>query len=100
MPHARACVDGEDHRCSVVPAVLVGERIDARQRARPTLEVPTYRVDQFIVVGLVAVAIDLHMRVDVDGRDPLEIDSVFVLFAGHESVTVVACRPVAEDHLT
>ncbi len=47
------------------------------------LEVLADGLDELVVVGLVAVAVDLHMGVDVDGRDRIEIDSVFVLFAGH-----------------
>ncbi len=81
MPHAGARINGEDDRRGVVPPVLVGERVDARQCAGSTLEVLTHRVDQFVVVGLVAVPVDLHVGVDVDGSDPIEIDSVLVLLA-------------------
>ena len=95
VPHSRARVYGEDHRGGVVPPVLVGQRVDARQRTGPHLEVLTYGVDQLVVVGLAAVPIDLDVRVDVDGRDAVEIDSVLVLFAPHcaESTVVDGFQP-------
>ncbi len=83
VAHRRARVDGEHHRGGVVPAVLVGQRVDARQRARLHLEVLADGVDELVVIGLAAVAVDLHVGVDVDGRDAVEIDSVFVFLARH-----------------
>ena len=83
VPHTGARIDGEHDGGGVVPPVFVGKRVDARQRAGPQLEVLAYGVNQFIVVSLAAMAVDLHVGVDVDRRDTREINSVFVLLACH-----------------
>ena len=83
MPHPGSRVDGEDHRGRVALPVVVSQGVDTGQRARRHLEALFCSGDQFVVGRLLVVAVDLHVRMDVDGRDTVEIDSVLVLLPRH-----------------
>ena len=83
MPGHGLRVDGEHHGRGIALPVVLGHGVDGG-RLGVQLEVLLGRRDQLVVVCVVAMVVGLDVSVDVDRVDGIEIDSVLVLFAGHQ----------------
>lgn len=82
VPRRGVRVDGEHHRGSVVPTVVLGEIVDPGEVVRAEIEVAAGGFGQFVVVGAAPTRVDLDVGVNVDRLDGPDLDGALVTHYG------------------